>query len=79
MLESIWQGLALTNGHHKDMCHNEIGLCAKNILIDLYSIDQLTLERGEKNKNTFTLDFCNRCICIPILKLGRTIFVISKC
>ena len=38
MFDYICQGLALTNGHQRDVYHNEIGLCAKNISIDSNSI-----------------------------------------
>ena len=34
-LTEVWQAFVLKNGHRKDTCYDEIGLCAHNIDIVL--------------------------------------------
>lgn len=44
-LSGIWLGFVFKNGHQKDTCYNEIGLCAKNIDTVLGShVDKVGIE-----------------------------------
>ena len=62
------------NGHHKDMCYDEIGLCAQNIDTFLGSIINTIGDHIERRR-TFNLMSYNFCISTLILKLKMTTFV----
>ena len=61
-------------GHLKEVCYNEIGLCAQIIDIILGSIVNTFVKIYLKNKGFFTSDSYNFVISIAILELKIKIY-----
>ena len=76
----MWQGLIFKSGRQEDMCHNEIGLCARYIYIytHTHQFIIINIHNGEahlvcdylkREKKILTSIVCNFCLWIPTLKL----------
>ena len=70
--------LVVMNGHQKDTCYDEIGLCAQKV-------DNIKIEHNwegicdqVKRKRIFTLTSCDFCTSTSIPILGMTIFMNSQ-
>ena len=70
------------NGHKKDTCFDEFGLCAQNIDTILDSIVNTigtVYVINWKRKRIFNLTSYDYCISTPTLKVEMTIFEIHNC